>query len=672
MREEEPTTRPRALLTIAIGLLTLVSPLTGVALGQDDAPERREVWFVHTTVDAHVVDNYATVQVIAQIDNRGPDPEFPFEVRVPDDAMITGLTIERDGTVYNATIEQRGAAREQYDQAKQEERSAGLVEKHRGASVYAYRVNVEATESLRAVLTYEQYLSADRGIYTLPLEAPVSSFGQDTGAEIHVQVEHSDGVQALWSEPSAGVSQAAGGYELSYNVGPRGLEDPTQLDVHYALDPTGEPGSVVTTVHDGTGFFAHRFRATPGQAELPLDLVLVLDTSGSMSGEKIDQLKDAARQVVGMLDADDRLHLSFFSSAVRSPWDAMAHVDEHTAQEAMAEIDATFAGGGTRLALGLQDGFAALNATEPQEDGRLKALVVLTDGHAASTEDQLRGLARNANARNATIYGLAFGAGADWGLIHGLAEDGQGVAHRVPAGTGAEVDLARFMGALTTPVLHNLEIAYGPGIEASATAAPILYAGSELLLLGTFPADARWLNATVHAQSSQGPVTHELEHKIARDDKAIDVGRLVAYHRIRTIQDTLDAHGANETLVEQATQLALDHGFVTDHTSLVLDLPEQDIHAGSDADGAGDQADGDHRVSSSVGSPAGDSDVADSTSGVPAGWRSDSRAGSDGADGDDAQEIGDDTEEEPQETPALGVGGVLVAMLAVALVRRRV
>jgi hypothetical protein len=56
---------------------------------------------------------------------------------------------------------------------------------------------------------------------------------------------------------------------------------------------------------------------------------------------------------------------------------------------------------------------------------------------------------------------------------------------------------------------------------------------------------------------------------------ALSLPDLVAYQRIRALEAQLDAYGENETLVAEATQLALDHGFVTERTSLDVDLPEQ-------------------------------------------------------------------------------------------------
>lgn len=600
MRWSDGGSPARALLTIAIGFLVIAGPL---AQAQNEThstppPEPGEIWTVETHVDATVVDNYATVNITVVISNEGPDPEFPFEVQVPDDAYITGLTIERDGQVHQAQIEEREAARQTYEQAKDDKRTAGLVEKHRTSSVYSYLINVEAFETVTATLTYEHYLAADKGVHTLPLAAPVSGFGRDLGAGFDVDIQHSDGVTSAWSEPRSRVSNPADGYQLDHEVGPRETDASTPLDVHYTVAPTDGDGSVVSTVHNGTGYFAHRFRAPSDAADLPIDLTMVLDTSGSMSGLKIDQLKDAARQVVGSLDTGDRFNLVSFSSGVQQPWEGLQPADADRRSEAMEAVDRLLAAGSTNMEAGIDAGFSTYAGPNATSQERLPVLVFLTDGQPTmgTTEpSDLRALARQANEAGVHVFAMAFGSDADWQLVHGLAEDGNGTAIRVPEGQGAEVDLRRFMSQLTAPVLKDVEIRYGPGIEAMNATAPILFAGSELLVVGTFDPNRTSIDATVDATSPEGAKTYEVSEPIG-EEQASFLPRLVAYHQVRALQDQVDAEGASPELVEDITRLSLEHGFVTDQTSLVLTLsrhasqPEGNVTMEAEDGGDGEHA----------------------------------------------------------------------------------
>lgn len=543
-------------------------------------PPRNSVWTVFTTVEAVIRDNYAIVKVIADIGNRGPDPEFPFVVRVPEDGFVTGLTITRDGVTHEARIEDRDAARKEYDQHKANQMTGGLVEKRRGSSTYAFLVNVAEFESVRAVLTWERYLAADEGVVRLPLEAPVSGFGQDLGAAFDVVILDQEGVGTAWG--SAGSAEHEGeGWRLRHRVGPRPTDAATGFTAAYVPDATGDAGSLVAMVRDGVGYFAHRFRAPPDARELPLDLVLVLDTSGSMGGLKMQQLQDAATQVVQRLRDEDRLHLVFFSSDARSPWPGLAGASADQRALAADEVRREIANGATNIEDGLKTGFRAFSGVDwAAEEGRMPLVVFLTDGRPTAglqEREALRKALQAANAHEVPVFALAFGSDADWPLVQGIALDGGGQALRVPEGAGAEVDLRRFMAALTTPVLRNVTLRYDGNVTAHLRGAPILFGGSELLAVGTFPATLSRLTGTVAALAPDGPRSYRIDQPLADAERAAFLPRLWAYHEILRLQGLIDAEGAKAAWVAELKALALKHGFVTDHTSLVVTLAARQV-----------------------------------------------------------------------------------------------
>lgn len=548
-------------------LLLVLLIATPLAAASQPAPQT--IWTVYTTVQAEVRESYATVKVIEEIANRGPDPEFPFVVRVPDDAFVTGLTLERDGQVHEALVEDRAVARAQYESWKAKEQTGGLVEKTRRTNVYSYLINVAEFTNVRATLTYERYLAADRGVHNLSLEAPVPGFGRDLGARFEVRVHHDDGMAALWGEPNGRVS----GGTLTYEVGPRpGVEAPTPFTASYMLAPTDDAGSLLTTIRNGTGYFAHRFRASQDAEALPLDLVLVLDVSGSMAGLKLQQMVDAAKEVVRSLGPDDRLHLVAFSSSARSAWDGLIPMSAQERLRAAREIDALFDGGGTNIEAGLRRGFEAIDAIDwAREEERFPALVLLTDGQPTAgltSRDELRALAQRANEHDVNVFGIAFGDDADWALIRTLATDGDGAAIRVPLGQGAEVDLRRFMAALTTPVLRDVRIVYSEGVVAHRASAPVLFAGSELLVTGTYD-PAKGISGQVTGLSTEGERRYTFSG--GQPEALPFLPRLVAYHEVRGLQ------GSESPDVARIKALALEHSFVTDHTSLVLTLPAREV-----------------------------------------------------------------------------------------------
>ncbi len=576
--------RPLVLLVLAA-----VPALATPAEASEPLPPRGTVWTVMTHVQVSVCENYAIVHVIADIRNRGPDPEFPFRVDVPDDAMVTGLSIERDGVTFAARVEDRDRARSEYDGVKRREDTGGIVEKARGSSSYAFLVNVAEFTSVRATLTYERYLAAAEDEFVLDVLAPVSGFGRDLGAAFDVTVCHSDGVASARSEPAGAIEPAGDGYRVTWATGPRSSDAATPFRVAYTLDPARDGGSIVAARRGGEGVFVHRFRAPPDAVTLPIDLVLVLDVSGSMSGLKLTQMQDAAAQLVAALDVGDRIHVVTFSSTATSAWPGLEPATPARRVTAAAVVREAIAAGGTNVGSGIAEGFEAYRhaAREAGAAGaageRLPLLVFLTDGQATNGEtdrSRLRTMARDANGFGATVFAIAFGEDADWPFVAGLAADGNGRAIRVEEGRGAEVDLTRFLTALTTPVLRDVAISYAAeGAVAYRAASPILFAGSELLVVGKFPSGLATLAGTVRAIAPDGP--REYEFNVEPADAAAEfLPRLVAFHEIRDLDRRIAADGERAEWTSRVRDLALAYGFVTDYTSLVLALPDDDRRRG--------------------------------------------------------------------------------------------
>jgi Ca-activated chloride channel family protein len=112
-------------------------------------------------------------------------------------------------------------------------------------------------------------------------------------------------------------------------------------------------GTVLTHAEPGEDGFALLFLAPPPNGEgvsVGRDLTLVVDISGSMSGEKIDQAKAALLQALGSLRARDRFRLIAFSSGVRQFREGFSTGGASELAEARRFVDGLEAGGGTNLA----------------------------------------------------------------------------------------------------------------------------------------------------------------------------------------------------------------------------------------------------------------------------------------------------------------------------------
>src|SRR5207248_1267514 len=172
----------------------------------------------------------------------------------------------------------------------------------------------------------------------------------------------------------------------------------------------------------------------PRRAETPTvrrDLVAVLDVSGSMSGDKLDEAKTALVQLLGTLRAGDRFRVITFGSGVRryaGGWTEVSGDNLHAAQDWVRRLDTD---GGTNIAGALKEAFA-----EPPEEGGLGVVVFLTDGMATVGETNPERIADQAEHGRGPFRVFAFGIGYDVNtyLLDRLTERARGTTEYIRPG----------------------------------------------------------------------------------------------------------------------------------------------------------------------------------------------------------------------------------------------
>jgi Ca-activated chloride channel family protein len=151
--------------------------------------------------------------------------------------------------------------------------------------------------------------------------------------------------------------------------------------------------------------------ATPGaavaQVQMPLNLSLVLDKSGSMQGKKIQNLREAAKLVVDRLGPDDMISIVAFSDKKY----LIAESQPVTDKEALKQkIDRIRDGGGTAISGGMGQGLAELD--KAQNPDRISRMLLLTDGQTFGDEKQCKKLGQQAGDKGIVV--VALGLGDDW------------------------------------------------------------------------------------------------------------------------------------------------------------------------------------------------------------------------------------------------------------------
>jgi Ca-activated chloride channel homolog len=186
-------------------------------------------------------------------------------------------------------------------------------------------------------------------------------------------------------------------------------------------------------------------------ARKPLNLVMVLDTSGSMKGGKIESMKQAAQQFVGQLNDNDFLTLIAFNG---SPTVLLEHeLVSRTRETAIANIEGLTAKGGTAMFDAIRDAADVIARNNSPRQSNI--MVVLSDGLDTNSVRYKFGepLTTLAAGNNTSLYTIAYGGDADKNVLGSLATQSNGNFY-----VGSEANIAGIYEEMSTAFGGNVGI----------------------------------------------------------------------------------------------------------------------------------------------------------------------------------------------------------------------
>ncbi|HRG95862.1 MAG TPA: VIT domain-containing protein [Polyangiaceae bacterium] len=221
--------------------------------------------------------------------------------------------------------------------------------------------------------------------------------------------------------------------------------------------------------------------AAPGAGpEHPRDLTVLLDTSGSMGGEPLEQAKRVAKALVSSLRESDRVHLVEFSNDTRSFLPAAADATADTKKAALAWLSKLRASGGTEMRTGI------LRALRDVRPGRHAQVVLVTDGLIGFEQEIVEAIFRD-NAHAARVHTVGVGSAVNRSLLAPAARAGRGVEILCGVGEDVEPLVARLLARTTAPLVTDLTVKRAvPAGDLEVACAierlPDLYAGAPVLI----------------------------------------------------------------------------------------------------------------------------------------------------------------------------------------------
>jgi uncharacterized protein YegL len=516
-------------------------------------------------------------QVIANPSATASSATFNFQV--PEEAFISNFSLGLDGRTYYGQVVPAQNAKESYDRAVSEGRNAGLLAS-RGRSLFSYSINLKAGQSVDVGLVFEQFLRMKGGAFEYSMCLDSAMFGGATPSmNISSSIAYCSAIESVAVENYTANTSILRPSPMTASTGfsARHFAARGNYIIRYSIARAAAAGSI-TPCYDGRDtYFMHVFE--PGVLELggspmPKQVVFVLDRSGSMSGQKIEQVKTAFGGIVRQLRPEDSFNFVYFSTNVAQWRSSPVKASKENIEAAESEIEGISASGSTNFngAVG-----TALQMIKDQKNAAA-IVVMLTDGQPTSgvtDKSTIRSEARSKNTLGTPIYCLGFGNDVDFDFLKALSIESGARALRIYIDKDAAGQIRDFFTTVADPLMKDLTFTYFPGAEDHILGGKCLYDGSQLVVVGKVSGRPSALSVQVSGTDRDGPARFDATVDLTAMAQDPMVVRFYDFARINELLDRITVEGSGSPLVAEATNLSVEHGFVTPYTSMLIDIGEQ-------------------------------------------------------------------------------------------------
>ncbi len=562
-----------------------------------EPPLLRDTWLTirYHRVMVSIEDQVAVTRVEQEFVNEHEwEAEGTYVFPLPEGTAVSEFTMWVEGQPVEGKILEADEARRIYEDIVRRRRDPALLEYVGRNAVQARVFPIPPGGSRKIELEYTQVLPADKGLvrYVYPLDTEKFSARPLEECSVRVEVRSDEAMHAIYSPTHQdrifverdGDQRATIGYEET-DVLPQ-----QDFEVVYTLSHEDVGLNLLTypeTVE--RGFFL--LLAAPSvevsdERVVPRDVLLVLDTSGSMEGEKLGQAKDALAYVLRHLNDRDRFNVIAFSTGLSQYARGLRPASE--ADQAVEWVRGLDAVGGTNINRALLEALS-LSGLEESGDERPTVLIFLTDGlptEGVTEVDQI--LANVAAAAGGNVRLFPFGVGNDVNtvLLDSLAQENRGATAYVRPHQRIDEEVSGFYAKIKTPVLTDTAIDFGGVMTEDVYPYPLpdLFAGSQLIVTGRYRLPDGHTGAARVVLSGRvdgegRTFVYPAAFPTGDGDEvgaiASFVPRLWATRKIGHLLTQIRLHGENEEWVEAVVDLSVRYGIITPYTSFLIE--EDDI-----------------------------------------------------------------------------------------------
>ena len=530
-------------------------------------------------VDIQIKDQVATTRVDQVFVNDNPwTAEGTYIFPLPEGAAVSDFVMWVDGKAVHGEILEADEARTIYDDVVRRMKDPALLEYVGRKALKASVFPIPPGEERKIELEYSQILPVENGLvhYIYPLSTERFSSRPLEDLVVRAQIESREPLKAVYSSRHEVSIDREDDYHALLGLEQSDVLPDRDFELFYTISSEKIGLNLLSFKEEGQdGFFL--LLAAPdvkvNEEEIVVkDIILVLDTSGSMQGEKMDQAKEAARYVLNHLNPLDRFAIVSFATTTRSFSPSLEPAAQ--ADKGKDFLDRLEAMGSTDI------NRAMIEAVGLAEEVRPTTLIFLTDGLPTEgvtvTGAILDNVAREA-PDNVRIFSFGVGDDVDTDLLDQISLDHGGASTYVRPGEEIDEEVSAFYRRVKMPVLSDLSLDWGDIIvdQVYPQRIPDLFAGSQLIMLGRYR-EGGPAKITLKGMVNQEERSYTYEDLSFRKEGGDDfIPRLWATRAVGYYLTQIRLYGEKQEWIDSIVSLSTRYGIITPYTSFLVQ--EKDI-----------------------------------------------------------------------------------------------
>lgn len=504
---------------------------------------------------------------------------------LPIGASISGFSMDVEGKMTTGELMDADKARKIYEDIVRQMRDPGLLE-YMGHGLFKTRIYpIEARKEKNVKLSYQEALTMDAGLvrYVYPLNIDRYSKEKMKDVAIEAVIKSELPIASVYSPTHKISVSRKSPKEVVVGFEAENHQPDKDFVVYYSVSKkdialTGMFHRPDTT-EDGTFMLMLAPAVKDLDQKTPdIDVALVMDTSGSMAGKKIEQARKALEFCINSLSNGSNFILCKFSTEAEAYKTGLLKMTPEIRENALNYIKNLDAMGGTNISEALEISIEALNKSQ---SGNPKFIVFVTDGKptAGLTDpEEILKMVSKKNTEGIRLFSFGVGDQLNAELIDNLADQNGGVSDYVSEEEDLEIKISSLFSKLTHPVLTDVSIQFN-NVEVSQIyprRINDLFKDSNLLILGRYKGPgAALITLTGRVKDKNIKLDFESDFPQRESENAF-IAKIWATRKIGFLLEQIRKNGADEELKTEIITLAKRYGILTPYTSyLVLEDNDQ-------------------------------------------------------------------------------------------------